>query len=120
MLLVIIAIIVIVVIVVQKNRNKSNDKKAKPSVITTPLLSQNKIDKFLTAYSSSNISAIQEAAEDLFDEYICSYQANPIQWNECNAIMDCFKTHPICYDGKKYPQYSGMLCEEVIRLIRTP
>lgn len=82
-----------------------------------PLQSQNKINRFISAFSA-NTTDLQEAAEDLIDEYMWSYKSNPIEWNECNAIMNAFKNCPLIYQGKSYPQCRGMLCEDVISEIR--
>ncbi len=80
---------------------------------------QYKIDRYANACkNNSSMDEIQQAAEDLIDEYLWYYSQQNIEWNECYAIMDVFDQYAMCYNGKKYPQYSGLLCEDVIRELR--
>lgn len=90
----------------------------------TPPKSQNIINRYRNAMTQTpvtqqTLAEINEAAEDLIDEYLYYYRdPKPENNKECWAILQVLNEYPFSYSGTKYRHLNGLLVEDVIKELR--
>ena len=118
-----IAIIIIVLIAANSDKKENTSVGGNEKNRQEPLKSQKKINKYVALMQTKQatpqvLTQIDEAVDDLMDEYLYFSRKTPPEERECSAIMNTFDKYPWAYRGKKYSQYSGQLVEDALRDLR--
>ena len=118
-----IAIIIIILIAANSDKKGNTSAAGNEKNRQEPLKSQKKINRYIELRETKPASwklmeQIDEAVDDLMDEYLYYYGKKTPEFREEAAIMDVFDRYPWCYRGKKYSQYRGQLVDDALRDLR--
>lgn len=118
-----IAIIIIILIAANSDKKGNTSAASNAKKAQAPLKTQNKINKYIALMQTKpaapeTMARINEAVDDLMDEYLYYYGKKTPEFREEAAIMDVFDRYPWCYRGKKYSQYRGQLVDDALRDLR--